>query len=307
VLTDMGAWHWENLALPVSVRMAPFRFTAPMEAPPVAAARFGPNGLEGKLSAGGFRDPGDAVLSPPGGRNLAVRLDPDGTFRTGPRDVLPAGEFQTGAVLSDRQQRRRDLYRELLDPAAPARAAPVLLAWADPTDMPFTLIGDGRKAGYALLAVPLRLERTGPGTKVVLPGPLVPFRQGVTGKRLRLRNPEDLGANFSLRFQLPEVVLPLEVERVQLTVKANAPGRKVSVAARSDGARGKAVPLHAVESPLDPVRVEITDRRFLRPDAEGALHFDLTVGNLAEGTKLKAKWTIEYVELEVEGRTAAEK
>ena len=173
--------------------------------------------------------------------------------------------------------------------------------------MPFTLIGDGRKAGYALLVVPLRLERTAPGTKVVLPGPLVPFRQGVTGKRLRLRNPEDLGASFSLRFQLPEAVLPLEVERVRLTVKANAPGRKVLVAVRPDGARGKAVPIHAEESPLDPVRVEITDRRFLRPDAEGGLPFDLTVGNLAEGTKLKAKWTIEYVELEVEGRTAAEK
>src|SRR5205807_2010809 len=120
-LTDLGAWHWENLSLPAGVRYAPFRFSAATGKPVTATATFGPDGLEGKLEAGPFTGPGDALLNSgdallnsPGARHLALRLRPDGTFRAGSADVLPAGQPLAGGLLSDRQQRRQAFYREFL-------------------------------------------------------------------------------------------------------------------------------------------------------------------------------------------------
>jgi hypothetical protein len=61
------------------------------------------------------------------------------------------------------------------------------------------------------------------------------------------------------------------------------------------------------------VEVEVADARFLRPDEDGGLHFDLSVGDAGTATegerrdaRLKPKWTIEFVELEVTGRAAGE-
>jgi hypothetical protein len=307
ILTDLDAWHWEGLALPAGVRTAPFQYTAPAEAPVEAVARFGPDGLEGQLAPGPFREPADALLSAVNGRNMAVRLGPDGSFRAGVEDVLPTGQYLAGTVLSDRQQRRQELYRQLLkrpaSGAAPSRN--VLLAWAEPIDMHFALAADARVAGSALLAVPLRLERPPPGERVTVPGPLLAYRRimeaGSTGPTLE----SDQRAGMHLRFQLPAVLLRFRVERARLVVRIDAPGRRVTVAGLADG---EPVELHRVESPLDPIRVEIAQERLLRPDDGGGLHLNLEVSaslGAQEGPpaqRITQKWTIEYLELEVVGR-----
>ncbi|MBI1915571.1 MAG: hypothetical protein HYS12_12685 [Planctomycetes bacterium] len=154
VQTDMDAWHWEDLGLPAGVRLAPYRRTVRTGEPMTAVARLGPDGLEGKLTAGPYtRDLADAVISTPGSRSLAVRLRPDGSFRAGPADVLPVGQFLSGAVLSDRQQGRQKLYRKFLLPLKEGRPndrtvllssknerpddRTVLLAWASPVETHF--------------------------------------------------------------------------------------------------------------------------------------------------------------------------
>src|SRR5207249_848693 len=114
MLTDLETWRWENLSLPAGVRLAPFRYTVPTSEPLAAVARFGPVGLEGKLKSGPFTDLADALLATPTGRNLAVRMNADGGFRAGTPDILPAGQYLATTVLSDRQQRRQNLYREFL-------------------------------------------------------------------------------------------------------------------------------------------------------------------------------------------------
>src|SRR5207249_4892752 len=88
-LTDLDAWHWENLTLPTGVRTAPFLYSARTKGPITATVRFGAEGLEGKLTAGPFQEVSDAILRMPNGRNLAVHLRPDGTFGTGSQDILP--------------------------------------------------------------------------------------------------------------------------------------------------------------------------------------------------------------------------
>ncbi len=309
LLTDRRAWHWDNLTLPAGVRFAPFDCTIPTGEPLAAVAHFGPDGLEGKLTTGPFRDLADALLTPPSGRNLAVRLAPNGTFRAGSRDALPAGQFLSGAVLTDEQQRRQDLYGRFLQGPVAGRleGRNVLLAWASPAATHFNLGNDVRTVGMALLVIPLRLERTPAGTPVTIPGPLVPYMRILddvpTRPTLSLAEPVEM----QLRFQLPPEVLPLRVERTRLNARIEAPGRRVTVAGR-DGARQ--VELARVESPLDPIHVEITQEPLLRLDKEGGLHLNLNLSDIVKGSRpgkndrgADTKWTIEYLELEVAGRT----
>jgi hypothetical protein len=307
VMTDLDAWHLENLELPAGVRLGSFRFTARTPRPVSAVVRFGSAGVEGKLAAEPFRELGDAVLYAPGSRPLAVRLDGKGRFRSGSRDALPAGQFLASPVLSDRQQRRQALYRDFLKQRRDGhrRGQPVLLVWADPIDLHFTLAREARRVGDALLVIPLRLERPPPGARVTVPGALVPFRRIIAGRSAPATLESDQATTMQLRFQLPDSVLPLTVERARLTAKIIAPGRRLTITAGPGTPRGE---LLRVESPLDPIRLDLTDKRLLRPDADGGLHLTVALGSTIKRGRLKPgqarrvqKWKIEYLELEVTG------
>jgi hypothetical protein len=308
VLTDLDAWHWEGLELPAGVRFAPFHSTTPTGAPIRAGARFGPRGLEGKLAAGPFEELADGLLTAPAGRHLSPHLEADGAFTAAGPDVLPAGQFLPGAVLTDRQQRRQELYRAFLahPGTGPLEGRYVFLAWARAADLHFTLAPDARLVGSAVLVVPLQLVRTPPGTQVVIPGPFVGLERVLPGTRTRptLDSPREI--DMHLRFQVPPTVLPLAVERARLSARIEAPARRVTIAGRA-GEEWREV--HRVDSPLDPIRVEVTDERLLRPDAEGGLHVRLEIseplqgGDARGGARGEEKWSIKYLELEVSGRT----
>jgi hypothetical protein len=305
ILTDLGAWHWENLELPAGVRYARFRTTAATGRPVTATATFGPDGLEGKLEAGPFADAADALLYSPAARQLAVRLRPDGTFRAGSADALPAGQPLAGGLLSDRQQRRQAFYREYLKKPRRLPTGPTLMAWAGPADTHFALAEGARAVGDALLVVPLRLERPAAGRRVTVPGPLVAVRRLLDEGPAHLTWESPAAADMLLRFQLPPAVLPFRVERARLSARFAAPGRRVTVSGR-DGA--KSVEFFAADSPLDPLRVEITEPRFLALDKGGGLLLNLAVGAAAPAPAAGGlpaappeKWTLEYLELEVTG------
>jgi hypothetical protein len=312
VLTDLDAWHWENLALPAGVRLGSFKHTARSGEPITAVAHFGPDGIEGRLRAGSFtRSLADAVLRVRRNRFLAVGVRPGGDFHAGSRDILEAGRFLAGAVLSDRQQQRQQLYRTLLDTSesrgmVPQEGPSSLLVWAEPIDMGFTLAPGARQAGDALLVVPLRLERSAPGTRVTVPGPFVECRRMREQTISALTRESPLAADMHLRFQVPAEVLPLEVERARLEVGIRAPSRRIVVAGR---AGEDLVELHRVESPADPIRVALTDPRLLRLDDKGGLHLNLDISAPIKGGDTEDKnapgreWKIEYIELEVSGRT----
>jgi hypothetical protein len=313
ILTDMDAWHWENLAMPAGVRFGPFRYTARTSEPITAVGRIGPGGLKGKLTAGPFRKLGDALLTTPGGRNLAVHVQPDGTFEAAGTDTLQADQFVAGAVLTDRQQRRQQLYREYLKPQGPRLQRPqqgnVLLAWADPVDMHFMPAPGRPPLGAALLVMPVRLEPSAPGTTVTIPAPLVACQRIVDGRPRAVPRESSLAVNMRLRFQLPPAVLPLKVARARLAVKISAPTRRVTISGAGKGGPGV---LREVDSPLDPVLVDIADHRFLEVDGEGGLQLDLAVSappaaprlpRAQRATQGPGPWRIEYLELEVTGRT----
>jgi hypothetical protein len=306
--TDMDAWRMENLSLPTGVRLGRFTQTVPNTEPITAIAHFGPDGVEGRLTAGPFKNPGDAILSTPNGRHFAVHLRPDGTFSAGSQDILPPDQFLAGTVLDDRQQRRQEIYREFLKRPAAGRpeGRNFLLAWTDPVDMHMPLIPEARKVGSALLVAPLQLEGSAAGERVTIPGPLNPYQRIIDGAPSRPTVGSTLSADMLVRFQLPGPVLPFKVERARLLAKINAATRRVTIAGKVDD---ELVELHRVESPLDPIRIEIAEERLLGLDKEGGLHLNVTISDpLTKDNAKKSgvlsgeKWTIEFLELEVIGK-----
>ena len=306
VMTDLDAWHWENLTLPAGVRLASFHTTLPLEKPVAAVARFGPDGVAGRLT-GPFEDLSDCLLCTPGGRNLAVHIQPDGAFRTGSTDILPTSQFLASAVLSDRQQRRQAIYRAFLD--APRTGAlgdgPALLAWANPLDPHFDLAPEARRVGGALLVAPVRLERPVPGERLSIPGPFISAQRILEDGPTKVTKESGENADMHLRFRLPPEVLPFRVERARLSVRMDAPSRRVTIAGR---AGDELIDLHHVDSPLDPFEVELTDPRVLHLDDDGGLHLNLKIRDAGpdvlpnqELGRLGEKWTIDYLELEVSG------
>jgi hypothetical protein len=328
IQTDVGAWHWENLTVPAGLRFASFRYTAPTSTPVSALGHFGPGGIEGKLSTGPFQGLSDALLSGPQGRrqdgrghplrSLAVRLGPDGTFAAGTEDVLQEGQFLQSAVLSDQQQRRQEFYRDLLQRSGEGRleGRHVLFTWADPVDMHFTLgrarESEGRRVGHALLIIPLRLERSAPGSRVTIPGLFIPVRRVVGENSMPVTWESQDAIDCHLRFQLPAEVLPLEIERARLSTRISAPSQRVTISGLAAGQAGRPgqtekVELHVVENPLDVIRVDITEKRLLHLDAKGGLHLHLNLSDPIkrgpkESNSQEEKWKIEYLELEVTGR-----
>jgi hypothetical protein len=296
IQTDTDAWHLEDLSLPAGVRTGQFRYTA-RPGRVEAVARFGPTGIEGRLTPGTFRDPGDAILISPSREPIATRLGADGDFASGPADTLAADQFLAGTVLTDRQQRRQAVYRQLLSGPLPEhlQGRDLMLAWAEPAELPFAAVEDARVVSTALLVVPLQFERPTPGTHVVIPRGFVPHRRLVDGRPALPTLESTAAIDMRLRFQLPPSVLPLEVERATLVARVRAPGRRFAVAGVADG---ELVPLVAVDSPTEPVRLEITESRLLRRDAQGGLLLNVAVTGPGDG-----RWAIEALGLEVVGRT----
>jgi hypothetical protein len=305
VVTDIDAWHWENLALPTGVRQGPFRSELRNAAPMAAVARFGPEGLEGKVTAGPFQNPGDAVIYAPSHRAFAVHLRPDGTFASGESDLLSTGQFVAGTVLSDQQQRHQLIYRRLLDEskANRAREDSILLAWADPVPVPFVFDSSIRTTGSALLSFPLQFEHSLPDTLVTVPRAFIPYRRIIPLGATQPTMEALYAVEEHLRFQIPPAVLPLKVERARLYAKVEAPTRRFIVKAKTGNG---SIELQNVQNPINPILIEIQQREVLRLDEQGGLHLDIAVSDpevVVEGPV--PKWTIQSLELEIIGRTQA--
>ena len=315
VQTDLDSWHWESLNLPGGVRTGPFRTAIPT-GPVSAVARFGPVGVEGRLSTGIFKNPADAILLTPAREPVAVHLSADGTFTSGPTDLLPAEQFLADTVLTDRQRRRQEVFRTLFGKGVPKHldGRDVLLVWAELGDLPFHFDGAERSVGQALLIVPLEFDRPAAGGTVTIPRGLIPATVLNQGRRTAVMTTAPHAVELPLRFQMPPSLLPLTLDKAALHLRVRAPSRRVSVWADADGQR---VPLYDGVNPLDPIRVELTDPRLLRLDADGGLTLTLAIsdpvaepGDKTEKSSKNAAenaWKIESLTLEASGRVKAEK
>ena len=280
VQADAFAWHWEELSLPAGVRSGRFRSTL-HTGHMGAVAHFGPNGLEGRLEGSRFRNLEDLIVMTSTREAIAPRMDSDGRFTASPLNALAHGQFLAGTVLGDRQQRRQTVYRQLLG----GKTLPehldgrdLLMGWAEAQDVPFAAEPGTRIVGSMLVRVPIEYERAPPGSLVSIPKAFVTVRRAFDGGLGQPTKEAAAALDMKLRFQLPASVTPLTVERATFHIRVKCPSRLLSI----DGyAAGELVSLLNVESPPEPIRLEITDRRLLEVDSQGALFLRVKMG---EGT-----------------------
>lgn len=315
VQTDTDVWAWDGLELPAGVRTGPFQAT--MKTGRIAAvARFGPEGVEGRLENGGFTGPSDAIILPrtrealgretPIREPLPARFGPEGTFTAVGSDVLPPGNYIAGAVLDDRQQRRQGLYRQLLSGLLPQHmeGRDMLFTWASMAELPFPPPEGARVLGNALLAVPVEFERPAPGSRVTVPRGFLVMRRMLDDVRSMAMPTNGIDPiEMRLRFQLPPTVLPMQVERVTIHARIQSPSRKFTMTGRADG---KPVPLFEGTGTLDAVRIEVTDPRVLQPDDRGGVTVYVAFGASTDQVNT-LKWNIESLSLEVVGTTGEPK
>lgn len=302
VQTDLDAWTWDPLSLPAGIRTGTYRRTS-VVGELSATARFGPDGLKGRATAGTFRNLADGVIAQAGRESIAVRFDPDGTFGAGRREILAEGDYVAGAVLSDTQQKRQEVYRRLLAPPAPRHldGRTVLFVWAEPDSFPFTALPGSRTLRSSLLAIPLEFERPAPGTPVYVPASLVATQRILAGKPAQPTRESNSPIEMRLRFQLPPSVVPMTVARAVFTARIKAPGWTIRVGGDRGGEFKSLV---VAGSPVEPVRVEIKDPGLLTMDDRGGVFVHLRIEVPADGGRPEMKWQIYALSMELEGRTA---
>jgi hypothetical protein len=323
VWTDVDDWRWENLSELAVSRGATFLAPTHVTERLAARATFGPAGIEGHLQMGVRRIATDAVLATRDGR-IGVEVRGDGAFAARPDDVFAAGQFVAGALWTDEQNRRARILKRLLTssqrPDYPA--APELLFWTDPWDVGFEYDASRKQLGSALVAVPLEWERPPPGTRATIPGPLLAYRATVgpdgfehsglwDHRKHTWQEKSGLSATW-LRFQVPTVLLPAEVERARLTLQVTGAIGKIEIA----GAREKeAVPIKTWIDPWGQLSLEITQPDLLPISADGGLLLRVSGGDpdrpeLAqpdpENSLKRNYWRIEQLVLELSVAIAKE-
>lgn len=314
VWTDWDRWHWENLALPRGVRVAPFQRSIKLESPVFASGEFGPGGFTGQIS-GPMRDGSDLVLATPPGGALAPEQTTDGRFSAGQGEVLAPGEFVSESLLSDVQRRRQDLYRRLLGAGRGSafRDRPTLFAWVTPPDLGFVYPEGSEKVGEALAAIPLEVRRTRPGTRVTIPSPFIDPQPapGVTGSPpsplfdRRSGEPVEHADSIEawVRFQLPKEVVPLDLDRAKLSLTVSGAARSLEVLCRPAGAVES---LRKWENPAGALEIDIERADALALDDRGGLLLGIRVGGEPRDfrtRKTQSYWRVESMRLEATGRT----
>lgn len=333
VWNDLDHWQWENLPQSAGLRMARFEESGPNAARLHALARFGPEGLTGRLEAGGARDVSDAIVATLFGR-IGVDLQPDGTFQVRADDTFSPEQYLGAKFLSDEQRRRLTTLENLMpqapgddddDADRPTRPEnprdyppePMLLFWSSPWNIGFEFDAAQRPEGAALVAVPLRFERPAAGTEVVVPIPLLPFREergpdgiapsGMYGNTSRVWNRKSFPASTTwLRYQVPRVLLPAEPVRGRIRAQVKGPIGRLELR----GAVGDRVgTIKTWVDPVGSVTVDVTDPSLLGIGEDGGLFLGITGGDDSrpeltqvknpDGSSRTIYWKIESLSMEL--------
>jgi hypothetical protein len=298
--------------LPAGVRTAGFRRSTVLEQAAQASGTFSEAGFVGHVS-GPFSTLTDAVIAMPGRPSLAVQSERT-VIRAGPGDVLARGQYLTGALLNDEQTRRQEVYGSLLgateEDLSPIKR-PTLLGWSKPLDMGFLFRDGVEHVGAALWAIPLKITRPERGTAVLIPSPMIacnvtrgPDTDGVSplfDARSGRWISSTTASRTWLRFQIPEQILPIELQEVRLRMQITAPDRQVQIVRM---AKGELQTLFSETNPIGRFEWSIAPSEFPEASQSGAAVVGISVGSPdgVDAQKAAAAWKIDFVSLEARGQ-----
>ncbi|MGE0761324.1 MAG: hypothetical protein AB7O38_30200, partial [Pirellulaceae bacterium] len=332
--------NWRNWSLAGgSVQMAEFQRLLPVGPRFTATASFGPQGLSGRVVTEANGPLTDVLVAAPPALPLSVRVANDGTLTAGRDAVLPRGQFLDDRMVTDEGRRHQQFYRTLLSGpgGAAGPAPPTLYGWSPAMDIGFDWPDGMRQEGSALVAIPLQLQRTAPGQVFEVPATFIrtEIASGAAGQSMAFNartgewiQDASIATQSRLRFQLPSQVVPCQVQEARLTIKLNAPSRKLQVSAVIDEADHL---VREVTNPNGVYHLTVTEPDQLRLDNRGGLQFTIAVtesvqereSREAYAANVKSRlendkapleglgkvaesfstWQIEYVLLDVRGVT----
>ncbi|WP_206036030.1 hypothetical protein [Crateriforma spongiae] len=239
-----------------------------------AIGRLTQRGLEIRL-AEGLPGPGDdpAIVLPPARVHALVRDAEADDVWVLPADADAPQQFRLASgLLNQTQQSHQEAYRTLIrerdrtifgDDETP-RIAPLVLAWTPPWEQPMNDGVDARINGEALCAMSMRLLPASPGDQVRLPPSTIKVESVESGWGTSLTKimadgeshaPEEDPMTWQLRWQIPRVVLPLDLTSAQFQMDIDAPMREVTLTMLdSDGKRKQIAKLDA---PSGTVKIDV--------------------------------------------------
>ncbi len=329
IQTDLDSWIFEDLSMPAgSVQTTSFEIVKSLSQPLVAKGLFGPEGLSLKVESEMFNQFEDSIIITPQSRMLRAESSTGGNFKASPEFVLQDKVYiPSSGFMSTSQQRHDKIYSEYLtkpiskdDLDTKVKGVPkalqgkdILLTWTTPVDTNFELQKNAKIVGDLLVALPIAYQKTAPGTKVSIPAPLISY-QSVQSKnkdqaksaaysnQSREWNSIPTRAETILRFQLPESVLPMEIEKVNLKFQIKAPTRELKI----EGFRnGQKETLQTINSPNGVHTYAISQKDLLNLDDKGGFLLVINIGSSDQDSNAQTKlnWKIDFLELEVFGTT----
>ncbi len=321
VWNDSGGSQWYFVNQPPGVvQHVETEAVTTLSTPWNAVGKFTPQGFElttQGLNATQCEDPVVVAVAVP-----SLSLDADttrpGTYRGS--DLLLPSRFVNASVLSEKQQMRQNLLRDLTRPETKfLTPQPTLMTWTKSVDSG-TQFGPGyEQVGWALVSLPIRYQRTPPSTEFKVPATFVKqtpllgkmgsmFFNVVTGKWLEgLVNP----GQAEFRCVVPESVMPCTLHKANFDLLMSAPGRTVSIKGVVDG---EFKTLKELNSPIERIQFTIDDPKALGLDAEGGLRLAVEVSESdeqqavgkdsplpADATPIRNAWGIEFLRVGLEG------
>lgn len=233
VTTDFGVWHWENLSQPPGLRVSPFTKGESVVDRLDASVTFDENGITGKYT-GRLPAGTDAMVATRSGR-IGVTFQDSGAFVARASDVFNKDQFLNANLLADEQDRRRRTLEKLLN--NPKRTdypdRPQLMFWTDQWKNGFDFADNLKPQAATLVSLPLVIHRPANGTDIVIPPPMLPYRNRSSPEGLapstmwsynrnEWQDRADPGSTW-LSFRVPRELLPLDVRRARMEIKVSGP------------------------------------------------------------------------------------
>jgi hypothetical protein len=311
VIKDFQDWNVADSNWPPGAWRYDMEYVIPTEEL-IVKGRLSSDGLELILPDALPSSLQDPILSYVTGDPLLCEVIEAG-LRANTQHTVDQDRWITGAIISDEQQRRLEIYRQFFEPnKLLRRPGSRLYGWTN------TWPGSNwsrklKEQGSALVSLPVVLVRPTNGEEVFVPHGLVQVQRrfstsnltsafdDVTGK---WRDEVAMASDVDVDFVLPEVLVPIELKSIEFAIDITAPQRTVTVNALTDSG---SVQIIKLDSPSIPWKQTITDPAILKAFHLGRLPVSISISKLSSegggfGSTSNVTWNIKYFHVGVRGQ-----
>jgi hypothetical protein len=315
-------WSWGETPLPPGIQLLNLNRFHSFRTGGWANVEFGPDGLTGRWEgaiydqqeslAGDSHRVRHGLLVFPNSPAIAVNFNPDGTLVADADDVLAPGQFFSGELLEQRQQRQAAIYQAWFSDYLLRRGtSPKLVVCSDSIPSGLQWQSDVRQLQDSLAVIPVRWLRPEVDGRLRIPGPAISVRSIASeiGQSSIFNNqqeqwlfPATRASVTRLRFQLPQAVLPLRVEQATIEIDCNIPSRLLEIFRVQGESR---VPLFARNNATGKLTIDLVADSQIEMDSQGGIIIDFVVGQLnqdvEEATMANSAWSIRSTMLDITG------